>query len=643
MRSPKKPCFFRRLMLFVASFLLILGCPISVSALSESTLDFYNRNRIYYFNPEEGVPDCKSNVAASTDGKNITWIGDSLSGGAGEALMNEMFPGVDYGKTFNGTTIDDYIRSGKSISTDSGSPSALDILENIVNQDKLRPYLVFAIGANYPNWNNQTEENINRFLKLVGDKTQVVILTTKAVNPHPGAGSGYDANNEFLKKFGSEHKNITIGDWAAEVKDEYFINNGTADGGIHYNAAGYRAYFQFIKDTLATIAGSSTSSIGDNKNYAGDTVWSEEQLKIIQENQSAYKKAEAETGVPWEAIATVHSLENGLLKSNPSNGQGIYMLASYTNMGQNDKAFRPAGLVSDAEFERQTIIAAREMKTIIEGAGLNVSSDEGIKALLFQYNGKASQYIEKAKALGFSDREAQIGEGSPYVMNRYDAKRDPNSSQMDPAWPGRFVADGVYDPNSTGYDFGGFVKYIALAGNSGASAACGTSIVGGNMDLNATALALAWPVAERAKSATTAKNEYINAIKSSWKSGYEKSVADANGFYNPGLGEWIPVGKSCDNFVGTVVRFSGIDPDFPVWLGSQTAYLASSDKWEVVEVNDTSQARAGDIRIENGGGHIVITAEENGELRIASASAGERFGDLQAFYLKPGTTYRYRM
>ncbi len=379
-----------------------------------------------------------------------------------------------------------------------------------------------------------------------------------------------------------------------------------------------------------------------NQNYAGDKVWTNEQLSAIEANRAIYEKAETKYGIPWQLLATVHSLETGLARSNPEGGQGLYGLYSYTVGGTNDEAFLPVGAVSDDEFERQTLLAGEQMKQMIESKGLKVDSDEGIKSLLFQYNGRSDKYIEKALALGFTQAEAEIGEGSPYVMNRYDARRDPNSDEIDPAWPGRYVADGVYDENAVQYDFGGFVKYEALVAGTSDDGLCVSSITGGNMDLNLTAIQLAWSQAERQNTFSKATAEYLTAIRETWLSGYELSVASA-GSFNRGDGSMIPVGMSCDNFVGTVVRFSGVDPDFPVWLGSQKSYLASSPDWEAVTVNDSSQAKAGDIRVENNGGHIVMIAEVDGELKVASASSGDRFGDIQDYYTKPGITYRLKI
>ena len=65
--------------------------------------------------------------------------------------------------------------------------------------------------------------------------------------------------------------------------------------------------------------------------------------------------------------------------------------------------------------------------------------------------------------------------------------------------------------------------------------------------------------------------------------------------------------------------------------------------WERVTVNDSSQAQAGDIRIEYNGGHISMVVEVDGELKIASASSNERFGDIESYYPSSGLTYRLRV
>lgn len=226
------------------------------------------------------------------------------------------------------------------------------------------------------------------------------------------------------------------------------------------------------KGTSSPISVSSTSS-GDNKNYAGEDVWTEGELEKIEENKSVYESTAREYNIPWQIIAVMHSLETGLSRSNPSNGQGLYQLYSYTDGGTNSNAFLPAGEVSEAEFQRQTNLAAEVMIQKVEEASLDLNTDDGIKYLLFSYNGIAEEYKNKSLCLFPGDQhKADIGEGSPYVMNKYDAQRDPDSPQMSSCWPGRYVADGVYDSSATQSGPGGYVKYIALGGGTDGSNYC---------------------------------------------------------------------------------------------------------------------------------------------------------------------------
>lgn len=69
------------------------------------------------------------------------------------------------------------------------------------------------------------------------------------------------------------------------------------------------------------------------------------------------------------------------------------------------------------------------------------------------------------------------------------------------------------------------------------------------------------------------------------------------------------VGASCDVFVGTVVRASGVDSKFPRGLAEQRPYMAKSDKFEMVST-DPAKAKTGDIvtydHATTSGGHICI-------------------------------------
>lgn len=622
--------------------ILTIFSSISANALiSQEYARKVGRDGSFLYNGE--ADDCQ---VTRLSGDSVTWIGDSYSegaesGNAGGKLISTQLPGVDIGDfNYGGSqSAESYLKSGKGVNYDAGAdnPGGIKILKSIKEAGKLRPYLVFALAAN----NGITAENIDEIVSIAGSNTQIVFVNLYMTTDDSNIQNYIKTSNEALKQAESRHKNVHVADWAGIAKAEYYANDPS---GVH-PFGGYKEWVKVIYDTLVDAAGGSSSSggsskssinRGQNKNYAGEQVWSDVQLKIIEKNRSVYEKAAKETGVPWQAIATMHSLETNLERANPANGQGIYQLYSYTSGGTNGNAFLPAGPVSESEFERQTLIAAREMKRIVEGEGLDVSSDDGVKALLFAYNGKSDRYIEKALKLGFSAKEAKIGEGSPYVMNRYDAKRDPRSNSMDPAWPGRFVADGVFSDTAVQYDFGGFVKYVALGGGNGGNGYCTSQ--GGNMDLNQTAIDLAWSEADHQYTYSRPKDTYLNAMKETglWDEG-------GHGIFNRGDGTMIPTGKSCDNFVGTVVRYSGVDDKFPFWLGGQVSYLASSDKWVEVSASNTADIKEGDIRLEGAAlGHISMVVKVNGELKIASASSGERYGDIGNYYQTVGKVYRLK-
>ena len=160
-----------------------------------------------------------------------------------------------------------------------------------------------------------------------------------------------------------------------------------------------------------------------------------------------------------------------------------------------------------------------------------------------------------------------------------------------------------------------------------------TGIPRDNGDINATALALAWP------------NRSMGGC--SEPSPAYKAAMQALGIWGKGNGGntdyYASFGCSCDVFVATVMRYSGADPNFPLYLGNQKPYLANNPRYEVVNVRSTADLQPGDIRIENGGGHIVLIVQKpDGSLGIASASHGGRTGDIGGFYNASGTVYRLR-
>lgn len=260
---------------------------------------------------------------------------------------------------------------------------------------------------------------------------------------------------------------LLINPASAANPSEAVLDFNELNGVFYYNAFG------------SNRGGGCFGSAGANMNYAGVTVFSDGEMQAIEENRPFYEAAaeaaEAEGFyITWQIIAVVHSMEASLRRYNPDNGQGAYQLYSYI---QSNPPFLPAGAISDEEFQRQTNIAVLEVMRA-KAEGLDLSNDEDIKQFFLNYNGSGGgHYKEKAEALFGVGTPTY--EGSPYVMNRFDALRDPQSGNMSDSWKGAYVSDGVYDPEATWKStFGAYVKYQALGGGSG-GAACGELMSGG--------------------------------------------------------------------------------------------------------------------------------------------------------------------
>lgn len=587
----------KRIFAIIVSFVMAFILPASTYALSESQLNFFAQNNILFYDPS--ATSCEP---ATITGSQITVIGDSISVGA-TSEYNSQLSGVDYAaKTYNGTTYN-IIQNSKHFAGDvEGNYSGLTIAKEMEAQGDLRTYVVFALGTNDPG--AVTEAKIDELMSAIGTNHKVVLTTNYAYENK----LDYSANNAAIKAAAEKYSGkIAVADWASEAaKHAEWMTSG--DSYVHPGAEGSKAFVSLIKQALANFTENSISGVGSNRNYAGAEVWSAAELSAIEANQAIYKEAADQYNFPWQVLAVLHSHETSLRRYNPSNGQGVYQLYSYTNGGTNANRFTPADSISEEEFRRQTLIAAE----IVSGMVGDLNDPDNVKRLFFQYNGTAQVYIQKALDMGFTEEQARNGEGSPYVMNRYDAQRDPTSASMSSLWSGRFVADGVYDSSSVSTGFGAFVQYEAIAGSSYCSWGGGT--------IAETALYLSWE--GHGHAITDPKPEYVEAMKE-----VDAWILPCNG------GECPYYGASCDQFVGTVMRYSGADPNFPIFFGGTTLvdYLQTHTEMymKVDHNNDVANLQPGDIFITWGNGnHIYLyVGEIDGQPTQASASWGSRTGE----------------
>lgn len=228
---------------------------------------------------------------------------------------------------------------------------------------------------------------------------------------------------------------------------------------------------EFTVSCAVPTLNTTTDSTNTNLDYAGNEILNSAQLEQISKNQAFYEEAANQVDIPWQMIAVIHLRESGGSRENPNANaeggfDGIYQITGGT------RSEFPPGPVSDEEFLRQTIVAAEFIKNKASSNYpgnkelTKTSNANVIKDTFFGYNGRAEAYEKQAVALGYS--EDQGYEGSPYVMNKADAARDPNTA-TEGTW-GQFKGNRnsqgaiIEYPANDGY--GAFVMYAVIAGIS---------------------------------------------------------------------------------------------------------------------------------------------------------------------------------
>lgn len=301
-------------------------------------------------------------------------------------------------------------------------------------------------------------------------------------------------------------------------------------------------------DPCGTSASGDTAIRG-NKDYRGEAIFTDSQMQTIQKLQPLYEKGVGSSGVPWQMLAVIHLRESGLTRTNPGNGQGLFQ----DFHRKRPDLYRPGMQVSDEVFikqaERAVEIAESKLLTGNAVTGLSKTTQDlknkdpdTIKLVFMGYNGFASAYRSQAERLGFTSWM----DGSPYVMNRADQKRDPTvePTKSNSSW-GQIKTDGGGISYPANTDHGAYVMFAALSGlPSGSGGQCGNSFTGefaqysqydprwGNLPYSAETFAIAGcGVTSAAMIATTLKKEEITPPQAA-------AMGRRYGIENPGLGSW---------------------------------------------------------------------------------------------------------
>lgn len=253
-------------------------------------------------------------------------------------------------------------------------------------------------------------------------------------------------------------------------------------------------YYDPSASATCAPASAGVSTVGDevrlgaNEDYRGDPIWSDEDLEKIERHKAVYSEAAEEYDVPWAMLAVIHKRENNLNLTYHSNGQGIYQF--YEMAGE----FPRGGTASPEDFLRETRMLAEQLQNDYvtrnhpDNAGPLSSSgtpDNVIQDTFFSYNGRASVYAAQARSLGYTSA-GEAFHGSPYVMNRADAERDPNVNST--TW-GQVKSDGGPIEYPANQDYGAWPYYAAIAGASGCSGG------GPTLTMEINGFMYAWPIA----------------------------------------------------------------------------------------------------------------------------------------------------
>lgn len=173
--------------------------------------------------------------------------------------------------------------------------------------------------------------------------------------------------------------------------------------------------------------------------------------------------------------------------------------------------------------------------------------------------------------------------------------------------------------------------------SAGIVASGGATTCSGNQTIADTAVELSWE-GNRSHAKDDPKPEYVAAMQAV---GTYVTPCNSSGC--------APKGASCDIFVSTVMRYSGSDPEFPVYgPGIQENHMLSHPDMymEIENQGEQTDLQPGDIFVvsgEEGGRHIYLyVGEIDGKRMQASASFNGRTGEHYFYmsYSDYGKPYR---
>ena len=204
-----------------------------------------------------------SAASVSSDGSNVTIIGDSITNGA-KSNLQQALPKAE----IIASDSKQFVGGGSA-----DNPSGLEIVNQLKSVGKLGQTVVFALGTN----GTVTKDDVDKVLKTIGPDRQVFLVTNYDIVKT----DKYDNNNKAFMAAKASNNNVGVIDWknailsASGKPGDYVLNENTY--AVHPTVEGQKLFAQIIKNMIVGVKASDTCSTNANGEltiyYQGDEPW----------------------------------------------------------------------------------------------------------------------------------------------------------------------------------------------------------------------------------------------------------------------------------------------------------------------------------------------------------------------------------
>jgi peptidoglycan/LPS O-acetylase OafA/YrhL/lysophospholipase L1-like esterase len=192
--------------------------------------------------------------SAKTSCKAVVHIGDSTSEGL---ISADYLPspkeriGAQYARVGVTTFVPEISGARSIVETYEGLPNAYTIAKQQIQQG-YQGCWVLALGTNdaadvYVGSTVSAATRIKEMMSLIGNHPVMWVNVKSLLATGPYAEANMQAWDRALIQACASYPNMRVYDWAAAVKDSWFISDG-----IHFTSAGYAARARLIAQALAT-------------------------------------------------------------------------------------------------------------------------------------------------------------------------------------------------------------------------------------------------------------------------------------------------------------------------------------------------------------------------------------------------------